>query len=54
MEASCKTVVGQQLKQADMHWTVTGTGAIIALRCREGSSTWQAVCNTPHSQTWTA
>lgn len=54
MEANCKTVVGQQLKQADMHWTVAGAGAIIALGCREASSTWRAVCNTPHSQTCTA
>ncbi len=37
-----------------MHWTVAGADAIIVLRCREGSSTWQAVCNAPHSQTCTA
>jgi hypothetical protein len=24
VEASCKTVVGQRLKQAGMHWTVNG------------------------------
>ena len=34
VEASCKTVVGQRLKQAGMHWTVAGADAIIALRCR--------------------
>ena len=54
VEASCKTIVGQRLKQAGMHWTVNGADAIIALRCREASSTWEAVCNTPHTQTRTA
>jgi hypothetical protein len=54
VEASCKTVVGQRLKQAGMHWTENGADAIIALRCREASSTWEAICNTPHTQTRTA
>jgi hypothetical protein len=54
VEASCKTVVGQRLKQAGMHWTVPGADAIIALRCRDASSTWEAICNTQHTQTHTA
>jgi hypothetical protein len=54
VEASCKTIVGQRLKQSGMHWTVNGADAIIALRCREASSTWEAICNTPHTQTRTA
>jgi hypothetical protein len=54
VEASCKTVVGQRLKQSGMHWTVNGADAIIALRCREASSTREAICNTPHTQTRTA
>jgi len=54
VEASCKSVIGQRLKQAGMHWTVNGADAIIALRCREASSTWEAICNTPHTQTRTA
>jgi hypothetical protein len=54
VEATCKTVVGQRLKQAGMHWTTSGADAIIALRCREASSTWEATCNTPHTQTRTA
>jgi hypothetical protein len=37
-----------------MHWTVSRAGAIIALRCREASSTPEAICNTPHTQTRTA
>jgi hypothetical protein len=54
VEASCKTVIGQRLKQSGMHWTVSGAGAIIALRCREASSTWEAICNNPNTQTRTA
>jgi len=38
VEANCKTIVGQRLKQAGMHWTVNGADAIIALRCKEASS----------------
>jgi len=54
VEASCKTVIGQRLKQSGMHWTVSGADAIIALRCKEASSTWESICNTPHTQTRTA
>jgi hypothetical protein len=51
VEASCKTVIGQRLKQSGMHWTVAGADAIIALRCREASSTWEAICSHRHNQT---
>ena len=33
VEAGCKTVIGQRLKQSGMEWTVRGANAIIALRC---------------------
>ncbi|MFY9891073.1 MAG: ISKra4 family transposase [Streptosporangiaceae bacterium] len=54
VESSCKTVVGQRLKQSGMHWTVAGADSIIALRCREASRTWEAICNTQNTQTRTA
>jgi hypothetical protein len=54
VEASCKTVVGQRLKQAGMHWTLGGADAIIALRCREASATWEAARNSPRTQARTA
>ncbi len=54
VEASCKTVIGQRLKQAGMHWTVNGADAIIALRCQQTSSTWETVCHSPRTQTRTA
>jgi len=54
IEASCKTIVGQRLKQAGMHWTTAGADAIIALRCKEASSTWEAACQQPRTQTGAA
>ena len=33
IEAGCKTVIGQRLKQSGMEWTVAGANAVIALRC---------------------
>lgn len=33
VEAACKSVIGQRLKQSAMEWTVRGANAIIALRC---------------------
>ena len=33
IEAGCKTVIGERLKQSGMFWTVGGANKIIALRC---------------------
>ena len=33
IEAGCKSVIGQRLKQSGMEWTVRGANAITALRC---------------------
>ncbi len=33
VEAGCRNVVGQRLKQNGMHWTVRGANPILALRC---------------------
>jgi hypothetical protein len=54
VEASCKTVVAQRLKQAGMHWTLAGADTIIALRCKEASSQWEAICEHRHNQTGVA
>ena len=54
VEAGCKAVIGQRLKQSGMRWTVPGADAIIALRCREASSQWEAICNRPRTQTGAA
>jgi len=41
MEAGCRTVVGQRLKQSGMHWSVRGANNIIALRCSLLSNRWE-------------
>ena len=43
VEAGCKSVIGQRLKQSGMHWTVTGADSIIALRCDQASTSQQAI-----------
>ena len=33
VEAGCRAVIGERLKQSGMRWSVSGANAIIALRC---------------------
>jgi hypothetical protein len=40
VEAGCKSVIGQRLKQSGMRWTVAGANAVIALRCRLLGQRW--------------
>ncbi|HVT66939.1 MAG TPA: ISKra4 family transposase, partial [Trebonia sp.] len=51
VEASCKTVIGQRLKQSGMHWTVQGADAIIAHRCTQAGSQWDTANSHHHNQT---
>jgi hypothetical protein len=51
VEAGCKAVIGQRLKQSGMHWSIPGADAIIALRCAEASEQWEATCRNRHNQT---
>jgi hypothetical protein len=51
VEAGCKTVIGQRLKQSGMHWTLDGADSIITLRCHQASSHPETVCRSPHNQT---
>ena len=41
IEAGCKTIAGNRLKQSGMQWTVRGANAIIALRCCDLSGRWE-------------
>jgi len=54
VEAGCKAIIGQRLKQSGMRWTVAGADAITALRCREASSQWEEIWQRPRNQTATA
>jgi hypothetical protein len=51
IEAACKSIVGQRLKQSGMHWTVEGADSIIALRCQHASGRWDELW--PHLTTGT-
>jgi hypothetical protein len=41
VEAGCRAVIGQRLKQSGMHWTVGAANNIIALRCCILSNRWE-------------
>jgi hypothetical protein len=41
LEAGCRTIIGQCLKQSGMHWTVSGANSIIAQRCSILSNRWE-------------
>jgi hypothetical protein len=41
LEAGCRAVIGQRLKQSGMHWSVNGANSIIALRCCLFSNRWE-------------
>ena len=41
IEAGCRNVIGQRLKQSGMHWTVSGANSIITLRCCLLSHRWE-------------
>jgi hypothetical protein len=54
VEAGCKAVIGQRLKQSGMHWTVNGADSIISLRCAQASSQHEALYDHRHNQTGAA
>jgi Uncharacterised protein family (UPF0236) len=41
LEAGCKSVIGQRLKQSGMHWSLGGANSVIALRCCMHSNQWE-------------
>jgi hypothetical protein len=41
LEAGCRSVIGQRLKQSGMHWTVGGANNVISLRCCFFSNRWE-------------
>lgn len=45
MEASCKTLVSQRMKQSGMSWTLSGGQAILTLRSLIQSKRWQPAWN---------
>ena len=41
VEAACKTLVGERLKQSGMRWSIRGGQAILTLRALEQSNRWE-------------
>jgi len=41
VEAGCKVTIGARLKQSGMHWSLTGSNAIVALRCAKLSGRFE-------------
>lgn len=41
LEAGCRSVVGQRMKQSGMHWSMKGADSMIALRCCIYSGQWE-------------
>jgi hypothetical protein len=54
VEASCKSVIGQRLKQSGMHWTKNGADAITALRCQQASRPQDRIGYAARNQTGAA
>jgi hypothetical protein len=48
IEAGCKTVVGQRLKQSGMFWSLPGAQNILTLRCALLSRRWDACWDRLH------
>ena len=50
VEAGCKRVIGQRLKQSGMFWTEAGATAVLSLRCALLSSGgWDYLWSQPFS-----
>lgn len=45
IEAGCKTVIGQRLKQSGMFWSLQGAQNILTLRCATSSRRFDHACN---------
>jgi hypothetical protein len=48
VEAGCKAVVGQRLKQSGMFWSEAGAKSILDLRCLLMSNLWDPCWNRLH------
>jgi hypothetical protein len=51
VEAGCKSVIGQRLKQSGMHWSQPGATGILTLRCQQASGRWDEIWQQPDNQT---
>jgi hypothetical protein len=54
VEASCKAIIGQRVKQAGMHWTAPDAQAVIAVRRRQTPSLDLILTSQPDSSRLTS
>ncbi len=45
IEAGCKAVIGQRLKESGMFWTESGASSILTLRCALKGNRWDECWN---------
>jgi hypothetical protein len=48
VEAGCKAVIGQRLKESGMFWTETGATHVVALRCALKGHRWDECWDRLH------
>ncbi len=48
IEAGCKVVIGQRLKESGMFWSESGATSVLALRCALKSNRWDECWNQLH------
>jgi hypothetical protein len=48
IEAGCKVVIGQRLKESGMFWTESGATSILAMRCALKSNRWEECWDRLH------
>jgi hypothetical protein len=51
VEAGCKSVIGQRLKQSGMHWSQPGATGILTMRCQQASGRRDEIWQQPDNQT---
>ena len=49
VEAGCKTVIGQRVKESGMFWSVTGADNVLALRCAVMNGNFDGYWDQPGS-----
>jgi hypothetical protein len=54
IEAGCKTVIGQRLKESGMFWTETGASNVLVLRCALKSRRWDECWNRINNSNYLA
>jgi hypothetical protein len=54
IEAGCKAVIGQRLKESGMFWTQSGATNVLTLRCALKSQRWEECWNRINNSTYLA